>query len=89
MPAGQLARDVSGEADRAGWVGPDEALAAARRREIVVLPPTAVTLGELAACGNLPAALTARRRLTALIPEVYVADGAVWLSVPPGLDYPL
>lgn len=89
LPAGQLARDVSGEADKADWVEPGEALGAARRREIFLLPPTAVTLGELQACGSLSAALTARRRLTALIPEVFLADGAVWLSVPPGLDYPL
>jgi 8-oxo-dGTP pyrophosphatase MutT (NUDIX family) len=89
LPTGQRARDVSGEADDVAWVEPGGALAAARRREIVLLPPTAVTLGELEACGDLPAALAARRRVTALIPEVYMADGAVWLTVPPGLDYPL
>jgi len=37
----------------------------------------------------VPAALAARRRVTALIPEIVVADGAVWLTVPPGLEYPL
>jgi 8-oxo-dGTP pyrophosphatase MutT (NUDIX family) len=89
LPPGQQARDVSGEADRAGWFRPDEALAAARRGEIMLLPPTAVTLGELAACGDVPAALAARRRITALIPEVFLADGAVWLTVPPGAEYPL
>ena len=70
LPAGQRARDVSGEADDAAWVEPGAALAAARRREIFLLPPTAVTLGELGACGHLSAALAARRRITALIPEV-------------------
>jgi 8-oxo-dGTP pyrophosphatase MutT (NUDIX family) len=89
LPPGQQARDVSGEADRAGWFRPDEALAAARRGEIILFPPTAVTLGELATCGNVPAALAARRRVTALIPEVFLADGAVWLTVPPGTEYPL
>jgi 8-oxo-dGTP pyrophosphatase MutT (NUDIX family) len=89
LPAGQRARDVSGEADKADWVQPAEALDAARRGEIVLLPPTAVTLGELGACERLSTALTARRRLTALIPEVYLDNGAVWLTVPPGLDYPL
>jgi 8-oxo-dGTP pyrophosphatase MutT (NUDIX family) len=89
LPAGQRARDVSGEADDAAWVEPAAALSAARRKEIVLLPPTAVTLGELDSCGHLSAALTARRRITALIPEVYVADGAVWLTVPPGTEYPL
>jgi 8-oxo-dGTP pyrophosphatase MutT (NUDIX family) len=89
LPAGQRARDVSGEADDAAWVEPGGALAAARRKEIVLLPPTAVTLGELDSCGHLATALTARRRITALIPEVFMADGAVWLSVPAGTDYPL
>ncbi len=89
LPAGQRARDVSGEADDAAWVEPGEALAAARRKEIFLLPPTAVTLGELGASEDLAAALAARRRITALIPEIFLADGAVWLTVPPGLDYPL
>jgi 8-oxo-dGTP pyrophosphatase MutT (NUDIX family) len=89
LPPGQRARDVSAEADTAGWYRPDEALAAARRGEIMLLPPTAVTLGELAACTDVAAALAARRRITALIPEVFVADGAVWLTVPPGTEYPL
>ena len=89
LPPGQQARDDSGEADRAGWFRPEEALAAARRGEIMLLPPTAVTLGELAACRDVAAALAARRRITALIPEVHLADGAVWLTVPPGTEYPL
>jgi 8-oxo-dGTP pyrophosphatase MutT (NUDIX family) len=89
LPVGQRARDVSGEADDAAWVEPGAALTAARRREIFLLPPTAVTLGEVAACGHLSAALTARRPITALTPEVTVTDGAVWLTVPAGLDYPL
>ncbi|HCU93901.1 MAG TPA: hypothetical protein DHU96_14715 [Actinobacteria bacterium] len=45
LPAGQRARDVSGEADETGWLEPGQALAAARRGEIVLLPPTAVTIG--------------------------------------------
>jgi len=37
----------------------------------------------------VPAALAARRRITALIPEVFLANGAAWLTVPAGLEYPL
>ena len=97
-PAGQGRQR---EADDAAWVEPAAALAAARRKEIFLLPPTAVTLGELDSCGHLPAALTARRRITALIPEVLhgrrggLADrpagtGATPLSVPrrQGRDVP-
>ena len=89
LPAGQHARDVGGEADETAWMEPGAALAAAKRREIALMPPTAVTLGELRACGDVPAALAARRRITALIPEVYLANGAAWLTVPAGLEYPL
>jgi 8-oxo-dGTP pyrophosphatase MutT (NUDIX family) len=89
LPSGQHARDVGGEADETAWMEPGAALAAAGRHEIALMPPTAVTLGELRACGDVPAALAARRRITALIPEVHVTEGAAWLTVPVGLDYPL
>jgi 8-oxo-dGTP pyrophosphatase MutT (NUDIX family) len=89
LPAGQRARDVGGEADETAWVDPGEALAAAGRREISLLPPTAVTLAELRASGGVPAVLAARRRITALVPEVTVEGDAVWLTVPAGLEYPL
>jgi 8-oxo-dGTP pyrophosphatase MutT (NUDIX family) len=89
LPSGQHARDVGGEADETAWMEPGAALAAAGRREIALMPPTAVTLGELRACGDVAAALAARRRITALIPEVYLVEGAAWLTVPAGLEYPL
>src|SRR5215472_939061 len=89
LPAGQQARDVGGEADETAWLEPAAALDAASRREISLFPPTAVTLGELRACGTVPAALAARRRMTALIPQVMVAEGAAWLTVPEGVEYPL
>ena len=89
LPAGQRARDVGGEADQAAWVEPAEALAAAGRREISLLPPTAVTLGELRACGGMAAVLAAHRRMTPLMPEITLAGDAVWLTVPAGLEYPL
>jgi 8-oxo-dGTP pyrophosphatase MutT (NUDIX family) len=89
LPAGQHARDVGGEADETAWMEPGAALAAASRGEIALMPPTAVTLGELRSCGQVPDALAARRRITALIPEVFLENGAAWLTVPAGLEYPL
>jgi 8-oxo-dGTP pyrophosphatase MutT (NUDIX family) len=89
LPVGQRARDVGGESERAGWVDPAGALAAARRGEITLLPPTAVTLAELAACGGLAAALTARRPLAPRLPEVVLDGAAARLVLPPGLEYPL
>lgn len=89
LPDGQRARDVSGEADETAWLDPAAALDAAARREIALMPPTAVTLGELRACGTVAAALAARRRMTAVIPEVLLAEGAAWLTVPEEIEYPL
>lgn len=63
LPAGQRTRDVSGEADHTMWIRPAEALARADAGEIAMLPPTRVTLAEIAACGGragLPAASAER-----------------------------
>ncbi|MBW4703480.1 NUDIX domain-containing protein [Micromonospora sp. RL09-050-HVF-A] len=49
LPEGQRTRDVSGEADHTMWVRPADALARARAGELTMLPPTLVTLAEVAA----------------------------------------
>ena len=59
LPPQQRTRDVGGEAAEVAWVRPADAIAMGRRREILLWPPTAVTLAELAACGDVAAALTA------------------------------
>jgi 8-oxo-dGTP pyrophosphatase MutT (NUDIX family) len=48
MPTAQSARDVGGESDRVEWVRPDDALAAGDRGELLLMPPTEVTLREIA-----------------------------------------
>ena len=87
LPAGQRTRDVGGEAAAVAWVSPAQALAASRRGEVRLLPPTAVTLSELAECGDLATALAGPREVAPLIPEVHMREGAVWLTVP-GLTDP-
>jgi 8-oxo-dGTP pyrophosphatase MutT (NUDIX family) len=89
LPAGQLTRDVGGEADQVAWLAPAEAIAAARRGEIFLLPPTAVTLAELGAWPGVAEALAAPRRITTRMPEISVTAGAVWLALPEGLEYPI
>jgi 8-oxo-dGTP pyrophosphatase MutT (NUDIX family) len=89
LPPGQHTRDVGGEADEVAWVRPADAIAAGRRGEILLWTPTAVTLGQLAGCPDVAAALLQRRRVTPLLPEVSIEDGAVWLTVPEGQEYPL
>jgi 8-oxo-dGTP pyrophosphatase MutT (NUDIX family) len=82
LPAGQRTRDVGGEASEVAWVAPAKALKAGERGEIRLFPPTAVTLSELAACGNLDTVLAGPREVAPLIPEVQLREGAVWLTVP-------
>jgi len=89
LPSQQRTRDVGGEADQVAWVRPDDAIAMARRGEIMLMPPTAVTLAELAACPDVTAAVTAPRVVRPLQPEVSMADGVCWLTLPAGLEYPL
>ena len=88
LPAGQRTRDVGGEASEVAWVAPAVALAAGSRREILLFPPTAVALSELAACSDVETALTGLRQVAPIIPDVHVQDGAVWLTVPGLADYP-
>jgi 8-oxo-dGTP pyrophosphatase MutT (NUDIX family) len=88
LPAGQRTRDVGGEASAVAWIAPAEALAAGRRRELALMPPTMVSLTELAACGDLETVLTGPRTVAPIIPEVQLREGAVWLTVPGIREYP-
>ncbi len=82
LPTGQRTRDVGGEASEVAWVAPGKALSAGERGEIRLFPPTAVTLSELAACGDLETVLAGPREVVPIIPEVQLREGAVWLTVP-------
>lgn len=62
LPAGQRTRDVSGEADHTMWIEPREALVRAQRGDLAMLPPTLVTLGEVAAHPDLDAVVAAAAR---------------------------
>jgi 8-oxo-dGTP pyrophosphatase MutT (NUDIX family) len=57
LPNDQQARDLSGETDTAGWMTPSDALAAADRGEIGLMPPTLSILTELAEAVTVEAAL--------------------------------
>jgi 8-oxo-dGTP pyrophosphatase MutT (NUDIX family) len=87
LPVGQRTRDVGGEASEVAWVAPEKAFKAGERGEISLFPPTAVTLSELAACGDLETVLTGPRQVAPIIPEVQVREGAVWLTVPGHNDF--
>ncbi|WDZ85571.1 NUDIX hydrolase [Micromonospora cathayae] len=53
LPEGQRTRDVSGEADHTLWVRPADALRRAAAGELTMLPPTLLTLEQVAAAGDL------------------------------------
>jgi 8-oxo-dGTP pyrophosphatase MutT (NUDIX family) len=87
LPAGQRTRDVGGEASQVAWLAPGDALAAGKRGEIRLFPPTAVTLSELADCRDLDTVLTGPRHIAPVIPQVQLREGAVWLTVPGLSEY--
>lgn len=90
LPAGQRTRDVGGEADEVAWLRPGDAIAMARRKQIMLMPPTAVMLAELAGFADVDAAISSRRQIRPVQPEVTVADdGTAWVALPAGLQYPL
>lgn len=77
LPSGQLTRDVGGEAERVAWVRPADALASLERGEIVMVPPTAITLREIATHDTVDDVLAAAegRAIQPVTPRL-VPDGA-------------
>jgi 8-oxo-dGTP pyrophosphatase MutT (NUDIX family) len=88
MPAGQVP-ETSAESDSIEWLRPGEALAAAQAGRLTLLPPTAVTLAEIAAYPDVAAVTAARRQITPLMPTVDVEGRDAWLTMPAGTEYPL
>jgi 8-oxo-dGTP pyrophosphatase MutT (NUDIX family) len=94
MPPGQVtavggadhgpAESVSGS-----WMKPSDALESARAGQITLLPPTAVTLAELAGHQDVASILAQRRVITALLPSVVVEQERAWLALPQATKYPL
>jgi 8-oxo-dGTP pyrophosphatase MutT (NUDIX family) len=82
LPDGQRTRDVSTESDRVTWVRPGDAVAAARRGEMPMLPPTLVTLTELAAYDSVADVLAAVRSVRPRLPEARVTGEGVFLFLP-------
>ncbi len=80
VPPGQQARDVSGEADEAAWLRPAVALAEHDAGTRTMLPPTLLTLNDLAPHSTVDSALAGAppRPISPVLPTVELdADGAV------------
>jgi len=91
LPPGQQATGHATETERTAWLRPEAAIEAARGGSITLLPPTATTLNEFAACGSLPLPeiLGQRRVITPVQPRFEVDQGQAWLVIPDEADYPL
>jgi len=90
LPAGQQVTAHAAEADKIVWVRPQDALAAARRGEMSLLPPTATTLGEFTLASCVADILSLARKVAPIQPVLVTSgDGQAWLEVPDGVGYPL
>jgi 8-oxo-dGTP pyrophosphatase MutT (NUDIX family) len=72
-----------GESDAGIWLRPAEALESARTGQITLLPPTAVTLGELAQHETVTGILASRLVIAPRLPKVIIEDGQARLVMPP------
>lgn len=85
VPAGQVPRDVGGEAADRLWVRPADALA----QGLTMLPPTTAALRDLAAHDDVAGAVRARRTVTPVLPKLLVRDDDSVAFLLPGDDgYP-
>jgi len=88
LPPGQAATAAPeghadpGESESGTWLGPAAALEAAQAGEITLLPPTAVTLGELAGHHDVAGILARRQVITPRLPKVILEDGRARLAMP-------
>jgi 8-oxo-dGTP pyrophosphatase MutT (NUDIX family) len=95
MPAGQVTAVTGGtgpgsaESVSGTWMRPADALQAARAGQITLLPPTAVTLAELAAHEDVTRILAQRRMITPLLPRVVIEEERAWLALPETTQWPL
>lgn len=83
MPEGQRTRDVSGEADKVTWMPPADAVVGVNEGTMSMLPPTYITVAELARFATIDHALEAaeRRTITTVVPGVEIVDGEGFLTV--------
>ncbi|HEX6198206.1 MAG TPA: NUDIX hydrolase [Jiangellaceae bacterium] len=90
VPPGQEPQDVSGEADRAAWMRPADAVAAARRDEVAMLPPTRVVLNELASFASVKevSAAAAGRTIEPIMPAWRDDGDAVRVLLPGDPGFP-
>ena len=88
LPAGAEPVHYEGEADRAAWVRPADAVASHAAGEMGMLPPTVFTLAELAEYESVADVLAAHREIRRVLPKVVVSGDDVRLLLPGEPGYP-
>jgi 8-oxo-dGTP pyrophosphatase MutT (NUDIX family) len=86
LPPGQEPQAQGGEMDSTVWLRPAEALARVSHHELLMLPPTFVTLRELAVHGCVADVLTAAalRRVEPIEPRLFMDDEGIGVELPDG-----
>ena len=87
MPTGQRTRDVSGEADHVAWLSPAAAVRGVDSGTMAMLPPTYVTLQEMAGFESARDTLAAarERRITTVTPGVELIGDEGFLTLDPSV----
>ena len=70
LPEGQHADGATSEADSSGWQRPEDAIAEAREGRRMLMPPTWLTLSELAAFETADDVLAAEREIVRIAPTL-------------------
>jgi len=73
-----------GEIEAHQWLSPDDAIAAHRRREMALMPPTYVALSEMATCKNIEAVLAMYRTRKVMEIEPIPGRGPQMMATYPG-----
>jgi len=68
LPEGQQARHVGGESDHTDWVSARAALVQGERGDVALMPPTQVTLEEVATFADVACVLRSPRRVRRVLP---------------------
>lgn len=83
LPEGQRADDATTETESSSWVRPADALAEADAGKRPMMPPTRVTLAELAEYDSVASALAAHREIPRVEPTIVRDDSGVRVEFPP------
>ncbi|MGQ0466813.1 MAG: NUDIX hydrolase [Sporichthyaceae bacterium] len=84
MPAGQRTREFGEEADQVEWIRPADAIERWRARDLAMMPPTLITIAELAEFPDAAAALAEVRDIQTVEPVVVINDGHADVVLPEG-----